>query len=410
LIAGEQRGFSWTACLLAACLVDRDPCKGISSADISERIKLLENHNNQKTQKTAKSDRQLCQRLLQLAEQWYRLLAGNKQKKVNYLELGNLLLYAYPDRIALLREGSHHRYRLANGRGAELFPGDYQAGSKMLVTPQVDARQGDGKIFLAAPISIAELQGHHCQLIQEVDEVSWDGTNQKVSCSRELKVDRLVIESKPLTKVDPEKITEVFLTGLRQTGPNCLPWTRDARELQARIGSLCYWQPGQWPDFSDETMLANLEWLEPYCQKMSRLEQLKKLNLKTILLSILPWNQQQKLDLLAPSHLQVPSGSRIRLSYTPGKSPILAVRIQELFGLKETPRLCLEQIPVTLHLLSPANRPVQITSDLHSFWQNSYPEIKKELAGRYPKHYWPNDPFSAVATTRTKKGMNARRK
>lgn len=166
--------------------------------------------------------------------------------------------------------------------------------------------------------------------------------------------------------------------------------------------SLRFWEIGNWPDLSDTGLMKDLQWLAPYCLKMRRLNQLQQLNLHTILLSLLSWDKQKELDQLTPERFKVVSGSHVKLDYNPGHPPILAVRLQELFGQTETPKICNGRIPVLLHLLSPARRPVQVTGDLASFWRNTYPQVKKELAGRYPKHYWPDDPLIARATARCK--------
>ncbi|MDH3360377.1 MAG: ATP-dependent helicase HrpB, partial [Desulfobulbaceae bacterium] len=193
---------------------------------------------------------------------------------------------------------------------------------------------------------------------------------------------------------------------IQQMGINCLPWDDATRELQARVRSLQSWQPdGKWPDISDEFLMENLEeWLSPWLDRISRKDQLKQLKLTEIFLSLLDWPMPQRLNDEAPTHITVPSGSRVRLQYQiDGAPPVLAVRLQELFGLADTPTICQGKIKVMLHLLSPARRPMQVTQDLRGFWDRTYPEVKKELAGRYPKHHWPDDPWSAQATSRIKK-------
>ncbi|HYQ92324.1 MAG TPA: ATP-dependent helicase C-terminal domain-containing protein, partial [Candidatus Competibacteraceae bacterium] len=199
--------------------------------------------------------------------------------------------------------------------------------------------------------------------------------------------------------------------GVRQLGLDCLPWDRDSRDWQARVLSLRHWFPEEgWPDVTDTTLAATLEdWLEPYLGGITRREQLQRLDLKQILRNRLDWSLAARLDEAAPTHLQVPSGSRLRLRYTPGEAPVLAVKLQELFGLAETPRIANGRVPVTLHLLSPAQRPIQVTQDLRNFWENTYAEVKKELKGRYPKHPWPDDPWSEPPTRRTKVAAPGRR-
>lgn len=406
LLAGDQLGFLWTACLLAACLVDRDPCRGKNnSSDISDRVQLLQDFKQLSGPKQKGGDGDLCLRLLKLASQWYRSIGGTQAQKVHYEELGNLLTYAYPDRIAMQRKSSRHRYMLATGSGAELFPGDLLTGSKMLVVPQVDARQGDGRIFLAAALNLSELQEHHSQLLRHVDNIEWEEASEKVVATTDCMIGSIVVKRKPLADIKPEQLTEAFIQGIREKGVNYLPWSREAREFQHRIGFLASWQPGKWPEIDDVALFTDFDWLRPYLFGLRKLSHLKQLDLKKIFLALLPWGQRVQLDQLVPTHLSVPSGSKIRLQYTPGDAPVMPVRIQEIFGLECTPKICQDKVAVTLQLLSPARRPIQITSDLQSFWKNTYPEVKKELAGRYPKHYWPDDPLQAVATSRPKKRM-----
>jgi ATP-dependent helicase HrpB len=197
-------------------------------------------------------------------------------------------------------------------------------------------------------------------------------------------------------------ITDCLLRAIQNGGPERLPWDRNSRDLQARLQSLHCWQPDRWPAVDDETLLADLAWLTPYLHNARSFRDLQKLDMTAILLAGFSWEKQQELERLAPSHLQVASGSRIRLHYQPGEPPVLPVRIQEMFGCRETPTVANGKIKVIVHLLSPAQRPIQVTSDLAAFWRNTYREVKKELAGRYPKHFWPDDPLSAKATSRAK--------
>ena len=213
----------------------------------------------------------------------------------------------------------------------------------------------------------------------------------------------LVLSQMKWEGASPEQISKCLLEGIRQAGMTCLPWQKKSRELQARMQSAHFWHPGVWPDVADETLLQDLSWLEPYLTGAKGFNDLKKLDLADILLARLSWHDQQELERLAPTHIKVASGSRIKLRYRPGEPPILAVRIQQMFGCKETPTLAGGTVPVIIHLLSPAQRPIQITSDLAAFWQTTYTEVKKELAGRYPKHYWPENPLEAQATNRAKR-------
>jgi ATP-dependent helicase HrpB len=199
-------------------------------------------------------------------------------------------------------------------------------------------------------------------------------------------------------------VLTTLLFGIRFLGIAALPWNDKARGLQARLESIRFWQPeAGWPDVSDAYLLQTLEqWLAPCLAGMRSAEHLKKLDLSAILATRLDWLQQSRLERDAPTHLTVPSGSKVRLRYIPGELPVLAVRLQEMFGLADTPRICNNTVPVLLHLLSPAQRPMQITRDLRGFWEGSYHEVKKELKGRYPKHHWPDDPLQAQPTSRIK--------
>ena len=219
----------------------------------------------------------------------------------------------------------------------------------------------------------------------------------------------LTIRERPLAEPDPAAVQKALLAGIRELGLRVLNWTPKAQQLQARLLCLREWQPeADWPDFSDAGLLAELEhWLPPYLNGLRTVKECGTLNLERILSDSLDYQQRQRVEQDAPTCIRVPSGSRIRLEYCPEKPPVLAVRLQEVFGLAETPKVCRGRIPVLLHLLSPARRPVQITQDLRGFWRNSYFAVRKELKGRYPKHYWPEDPCSAQAVSGVRSGNRA---
>ncbi|MGB5717113.1 MAG: ATP-dependent helicase C-terminal domain-containing protein, partial [Gammaproteobacteria bacterium] len=220
---------------------------------------------------------------------------------------------------------------------------------------------------------------------------------------RQVRIGEVVLDDEPWKEADPQAVAQALLKGLRRQGVAALPWNAASRELQARLSFMQGLEPQSWPDVSDAALLATLEsWLLPYITGLSRLLHLKRLDLPAILLARLDWPAQRRLDEQAPTHLQVPSGSRVRLDYSQA-TPVLAVRLQEMFGLTETPCIAAGRVPVLLHLLSPARRPVQVTQDLAAFWQGSYHDVRKELKGRYPKHHWPDDPLLARATTRTRR-------
>jgi ATP-dependent helicase HrpB len=407
LTHGREQGISKLACRLAAILNNRDPLKheaGRQSADIEERLHLLVvfERDGAGAVQAKGGDPAACRRILREAGQYQRLLGKTHKDSAQLSAAGNLLASAYPDRIAHKKPRSS-QHLLASGRGALLPANDHLGQTELLVAAKLDAGKKQGRIFLAASLSMAELRSDHPHLIQTKRTVRWDAEQKRVVAVEEECLGSLVLSQKKWLGAESEQISQCLLQGIRQAGITCLGWQKKSRELQARIQSAHLWQPDTWPDVSDETLLQDLSWLEPYLIGARGFNDLKKLDLVDIFLARLSWQDQQKLDRIAPTHLKVASGSRIKLRYKPGEVPILPVRIQQMFGCKETPTVAGGKLPVLIHLLSPAQRPIQITSDLAAFWQTTYREVKKELAGRYPKHYWPKNPLEAQATNRAKR-------
>jgi ATP-dependent helicase HrpB len=407
LIHGREQGLSKLACRLAAILNNRDPLKGAAgrqSTDIEERLQLLEifEQDGIRAVRAKGGDPSTCRRILQEAAQYQRLLGKTQKDSGQLSAAGNLLASAYPDRIAHKKPG-FSQHLLASGRGALLPANDHLGQAELLVAAKLDAGKKQGRIFLAASLSMSELRSDHSHLIQTKKTVRWDVDQKRVVAVEEEWFGSLVLSQKKWPGAEPEQISQCLLQGIRQAGITCLGWQKKSRELQARIQSAHHWQPDTWPDVADETLLQDLSWLEPYLAGAKGFNDLQKLDLTDILLSSLSWQDQQELDRLAPTHIKVASGSRIKLRYQPGEPPVLPVRIQQMFGCKETPTVAGGKLPVLIHLLSPAQRPIQITSDLAAFWQTTYREVKKELAGRYPKHYWPENPLEAQATNRAKR-------
>jgi ATP-dependent RNA helicase HrpB len=318
-------------------------------------------------------------------------------------EVGLLLAFAYPDRIAQSR-GSDGRYLLSGGRGARLPPAQSLAKEDFLVIADLDAGDREALIRLAAPIDATRLVQNFAELIEVRERIEWDQREQAVVARRERWLGALNLEQRRLENPDPAVVSAEMIRGIRELGLESLPWQREARVLQARLEfARAHPSPGDaWPDVTNGTLLATLEtWLLPWIEGITRREHLARLDLNAILRALLDWNQQQRLDAVAPTHLEVPSGSRIPIDYST-EAPTVSVRLQELFGLTKTPTIANGRVPLTVELLSPARRPVQVTRDLASFWARGYPEVKKELKGRYPKHYWPDDPLSAEPTARAK--------
>ncbi len=409
LALAQQQGLGALACDIAALLSERDVLVGEArrTVDFEARLEALHAFRAQGRQgaQSHKADSNGCVRVNQAAQQYQRLLVGKKQASDDIGLAGLLLALAYPDRVALARTAGGERYLLASGRGARLHPSEMRLRQPCIVAASLDAGETEGQIYLAAAVDPETLHEYLPEHIKVEEIVRWDEAQSAVIARREERFDALLLESKPLVKADPEKMRAAMLDGIRQLGLDALPWTHEARQWQARVQCLSEWVPEEpWPDVSDSALLANLEhWLGPYLDGITRRDHLARLNMLDILRGLLDWKQQQRLDEGAPTHLTAPSGSRRALEYEPGKPPVLAVKLQEMFGQADTPRVGFGRIPVTLHLLSPAGRPMQVTQDLRGFWERTYAEVKRELKGRYPKHPWPDDPWSALPTARAKR-------
>ena len=401
MLQGHAWGYGALACELAALLSERDPLgrTGERDADIVLRIELL-----RKPDTAGRTSRGLLSGIRATAGQWQRQLhcAAAPQDQSDLSMAGVLLAFAYPDRIARRRRGSDNRFLMSNGRGAVFTGAEPLAAADTIVAAHLDG-SAEARIYLAARLHYEQLLKYHAALVTAVTRVDWDEREQCVQARRQQRIGELVLTDQRWEEATAEAMETALLAGIRRAGPAALPWNEAARACQARMAFLHRQAPQDWPDASDDVLMASLEdWLLPYLTGMSRLAHLKRLDLAAALLARLTWQQQRQLDELAPTHLPVPSGSRVRLDYSQAV-PVLAVRLQELFGLTVTPCVAGGKVPVLIHLLSPARRPVQITQDLAAFWKGSYHEVRKELKGRYPKHHWPEDPLQAQATTRTRR-------
>lgn len=311
----------------------------------------------------------------------------------------SLLALAYPDRIGKRRPGQEGRFLLRNGLGV-FTTAPSLSRAEWIVATELDGDPKESKIYLGAALDGAEVLELYADQIERFDEVTWDIGEEKVVAKRIERLGAIVLSEKSVKDPDPQAVSEAVAAALARQGLTLLPWRDDALELRARLAFLHTIDPA-WPDASDSALQARAdEWLAPHLVEIRKKGDLAKLDLARLIGEMLTWEQRKKLDELAPTHLEVPSGSRIRVDYTDPKAPVLAVKLQEVFGWLDTPRLGGGKVPVTLHLLSPAQRPVQVTKDLANFWKNGYFEVRKDLRGRYPKHPWPEDPLTAPATKR----------
>jgi ATP-dependent helicase HrpB len=398
----DRIGCRAVACDLSALLTERDILKGGDPpVDIGDRLHLLRvfREKGPEAARALGGDVNGCRRLDRVSRHLAGMLPGRFEQNTGQCRPGPLLALAFPDRLAGRRPGQAVRYKLASGRGAFLVRHDPISSEPYLVIAALDAGRREGRIFLAAPIEVDEVREVFAARLVQEEKINWDEQTGMVAARCLVRLDALILDEKPLPHPDSGSVLEALLHGIRLAGPEILPWSRESRDLQERVNSLRIWLPREnWPDLTDQHLLDTVaDWLAPFVIGIRTREQLRALNMAKILRSRLDRQQQMRLDRDAPTHIRVPSGSRIRLRYRAGEPPILAVRLQEVFGLKETPTICRDRVPVLLHLLSPASRPVQITSDLKGFWDGSYHEVKKEMKGRYPRHYWPDDPGEAEA-------------
>lgn len=353
----------------------------------------------------------MAQQLTQIARSPAKRSAGQlrRQLKIDNKErydaddCGDVLMAAFPDRIAKQqgRHGDNIRYKLSNGSQAFLPSDDALAQQPWLVVCNLQPQREGNRIRLAAAISEAELQRHFANELQPKLNTHWDKQQGCVVNEQQIRLGELVLESKAADHQGD--VLPALCDGIRQTGWHCLPWNKDCELLLGRLRWLQDKAP-DWPDFSEVHLLATLEqWLGPWLDGKTRLKHLADIALKDALLNHLGYSRQAQLDSLAPSHLVVPTGSKIRIDYS-RDIPTLAVRVQEMFGATETPTVLNGTVPVKLELLSPGHKPIAVTQDLPSFWQGAWVEVKKEMKGRYPRHVWPDDPANTAPTNRTKKG------
>ncbi len=380
---------------VAALLEERDPLMKDSGADLTLRLETL---RKWRKGERVNADRNVLQRIERLAASWRKMFRLEQENGiVSDTEVGKLLMEAYPERIAQQVEPQRERYKLANGRTVRLPDHDPLLRESWLCVAHLDAgNKGEGKIFLAAPVDISDAEVH--AVINE--SIRWDAERGQIVSAEEKRIGTLVISSKPTTIISEAQRIEVLCDALRVEGLRLLNWDDDQVNWQARVTSVRVWRPDEaWPQVDDQHLLQTSEhWLAPYLTHVNKRADFFKLDLQAIRSGLLPWNLSNQLDVLAPARLKVPSGSNIALRYfNDGQSPVMEVRLQEMFGLLETPTVNQGRTKIMLHLLSPGYKPVQVTQDLKSFWQTTYHEVRKELRMRYPRHHWPEDPWTAEA-------------
>ncbi len=396
LIEGKKLKLLPLAADIAAILDFRDPMPD-AGTDINLRIETLRRNRAQNRHSRAFDN------IANSAAQYVKMFsARTDNSEVDPYDTGLLLAYAFPERIASAKPGNNAQFMLSNGAMAMADHNDTLAHEPWISIASLNARDGMGKIFLASPLSPESLK----PMLRQHDTITWNTKKGGIVAVSQLRIGNIVLREQKLKDVPSQTIERLIIEAIKKEGENILNFDTAAEQLQNRILSLRIWNPEQeWPDVSTATLTATADkWLTPYLNGITTVEQLKKLDLTEILKYSLNYQQQSDLDRLAPTAIQVPSGSHIKIKYHPdGAQPILAVRLQEVFGLAETPKINNNRTPVLMHLLSPGYKPVQITSDLKSFWNSAYYEVKKELKSRYPKHVWPDDPWNEQAVRGVKR-------
>ncbi len=397
---GQDLGYGGMACDTAALLAERDILTGARDPDLRLRLEAVIGRGHDRG---ARINHAALARVKAAARQIRGLLRTKiaDSAPTSADSAGLLVALAYPDRIAQRRgEG---RYRLAGGGGAFVDSTDPLAAQDFLAVADLDGAARDARIYLAAPVTRAEIEDAFAADITDVDDIAWNSREQIVQVRRQRRLGAIVLEDRPLTKADPGFVQAAMITGIRDMGLAALPWNGTARALQQRVAVLREAFPEDaWPDMSDAALADTLEeWLGPYLDGVTRRGHLATLDISNALRGLLPWPLPQKLDDLAPTHIGVPSGSQITVDYSADGGPALHVKLQEVFGLRDTPSVAGGRVPVTLHLLSPARRSLAVTSDLKSFWANVYPQVRGEMRGRYPRHIWPENPLEATPTQRS---------
>ncbi len=406
ILKATSLGFAYEACLLASLLGEKDIFKNSSKdSDIASRfIHLFERDLDSEY-----INRFRAKEVITGAEFFYKKLKSikkmaKKNSSLNVEVLGVLLLFAYPDRLARLRTKNDNKYILSNAKGAILHVEDSLFNQEYLVVANLHAHDKDSIINLALSITMAEIQEYFSSFIIKEDSITYNKDARKFDIRENSYFLKLQLHSKPSQSSHKQDFKKLLLDLVKKEGLEILTWSKKATRLRNRVNFLNHHQ--KFIDFNDEALLNTLDaWCEPYLSGVTTIKALETLDVYTMLLSLLTWEKQQLLNTMAPPSVKVPSGSNIHIDYSDYEKPSMSVKIQEVFGLHETPKVLNNSLSLQVHLLTPAMTPMQITYDLKSFWENSYAEVRKEVRGKYKRHYWPEDPFEAVATSKTKKHM-----
>lgn len=401
-IRGASLGLGALAAAIAGVSSERDVLSRADTVDLRLRLDAM---RGDRDTGGGLLNRAALARARDTEKQVKRLLKIDASETADAGLAGEVLALAYPDRIAQRRDGLG-RFLLSGGGGAKLPPTDRLAAADFLSVAELGGgKTAEPTIFLAAPLTREQIETALGESVQRVESVEWNAREEAVQAFAQVKLGALVLERKPLKNAAPEALQAAMIEGIRSIGLAALPWTKALETWRARVMFLrSIFGPEEWPDVSDAALLATVDsWLAPYLDGATRRAHLASLDLYSIVTSLLPWSKAKFLDEWAPTHIEAPTGSRVPIDYEGEGGPSMSVRLQEVFGWIETPRIADGRVSVVMHLLSPAQRPLAVTRDLENFWRNVYPQVRGEMRGRYPKHVWPDDPLTATPTNRTKR-------
>ncbi len=404
LIVGKRTGIGALACDVAALLGERDILRGEGmppDADIRLRLEVLHNRAYAANVEIAVV-RRVAAESAALRRQLGVDAASDRERSES---AGLLLALAYPDRIGRARSDSagSGRFLLRNGRGAVLTRSQALSVAEYIVAAELDGGDREARIFLGAPLTEGEIRDHFADQIDTVEHIEWDDAATKVRAWRTERLGAIALRESRITRPDAAAVVTALIARLLRDGLPLLPWTDGAQTLRERM-TFARSRNDEWPDVSDEAILEAVHvWLTRAIDEDGTVDNFAGIDVHAILSGMLQWRQRADLDRLAPTHFTTPAGSRVGIDYSDPGAPSIAVRLQEMFGARSTPPIAGGEVPLTIQLLSPARRPVQVTRDLAGFWRGSYFEVRKELRGRYPKHAWPDDPLTALPTTRAKR-------
>lgn len=407
ILKANEIGFAYEACLLASLLIEKDIFKS-SFQDTNIYSRFVHLHENDIDSSFINGYR--AKNILAGAKFLFSKLKAvhsieKPNKRIDEQIVAVLTLFAYPDRLAKQRGKNDNRYKLSNGKGAILNSEDTLFNESFLVVPSLNAKNKDSYISLASRISLDTILKEFEDDINIKKSITYNKESKKFDIKEQYFFYELELFFKPISD-ENQDFSNLLCSLLQKEGLELLTWSKKAKALRQRVNFINENSDLEFPSFKEEALKENIStWLEPYLNDIKTVKELESLDTYSILLGYIPWDKQQLLDTLAPTHIKVPSGSNIKIDYSDSTTPVLAVKIQEMFGMHETPKILNNTIALQVHLLSPALRPIQITYDLKSFWENSYAEVKKELFSKYKKHYWPDNPFEAIATNKTKKNM-----